>query len=410
MKTLLAKTALWIIWIALAVVGALGVVERFVHGHDAAAYGSYIVWGLWVSAYIYFIGLSAGAFLLSSLIYVFGVRQLERVGKISLFVAIITLFMALVSILFDLGRMERFYRVFTAPSFTSMMAWMVWLYAGYFLLLLVEMWFALRPDLARWATETGWRGFIGRTLALSKKPLTPVQLENDRGWLRWLGTFGIPLAVAFHGGVGALFGTVSARAYWHAPLVPILFLTGALVSGGALMAFVVATFWPNRDAGWREAVSYLGQAVLVLLVFDLLLEWAEFSIPMWYRVRHEFELLKQVMFGEFWWVFWIVHILLGSAIPLALLIFARYRPWAVGLAGMLIAVSFMAVRLNIVIPGLIAPNLRELQTAFIHPRLAFQYVPSFFEWQVTFAMIALGIAIFFLGCKLLPLREERRAT
>ena len=61
------KTILWILWIIGAALGGAGVFNRFATGHHDANYGSYIVWGLWVSAYIYYIGLSAGAFLLSSL-------------------------------------------------------------------------------------------------------------------------------------------------------------------------------------------------------------------------------------------------------------------------------------------------------------------------------------------------------
>src|SRR3990172_7039088 len=155
-------------WLVLAVVGLDGLVERLLHGHHQAAYGSYVVWGLWVSAYIYFIGLSAGSFLLSSLIYVFGVQKLERIGRLSLFVAIITLLMALLSIWFDLGRMERFYRVFTDPNFGSMMAWMVWLYTAYTLLMLAELWCAMRADLAQWTTQSGWRRAVGSILAWSR--------------------------------------------------------------------------------------------------------------------------------------------------------------------------------------------------------------------------------------------------
>lgn len=115
------------LWAVLAVFGGVGIVERVLHGHALAGYGSYIPWGMWVSAYIFFIGLSAGAFLLSSLVYVFGMHKLERIAKLALFVAIITLGMALVTIWFDLGHFERFFYVFLRPQFHSMMAWMVWL-------------------------------------------------------------------------------------------------------------------------------------------------------------------------------------------------------------------------------------------------------------------------------------------
>lgn len=402
----IGKLVLVIGWIILVFLGGAGIVERVLHGHHSAAYGSYVVWGLWVSAYIYFIGLSAGAFLLSSLIYVFGVTRLERIGKLSLFVAVITLFMALISIWLDLGRMERFYRVFTSPNFGSMMTWMVWLYTLYFILLLIELWLVLRPELAAIVHEKSMRGLLARLLAFAQGPLSSVQQIQGRSLLKKCAIAGVPLAILFHGGVGALFGTVSARPFWHNSIAPILFLTGALVSGGGLMTFVMAAFWPNRDSLHRQIVSLLGRVVLGLLLLDIMLEWAEFSIPMWYGVGHEYFLLSRVLFGEFWYVFWVFHIGLGTVVPAILLIGKKDSPWAVGLAGLLIAITFMAVRLNIVIPGLIEPQLQGLQTAFVDKRLVFAYVPSFFEWQVTFGIAAVGIAIFYLGFHWLPLTSS----
>jgi molybdopterin-containing oxidoreductase family membrane subunit len=402
------KLVVGLLWIALAIFGGLGVLTRFLQGHEPAAYGSYVVWGLWVSSYIYFIGLSAGAFLLSSLVYVFGVKQLEPAGKISLFVAGVTLLMALLTIFFDLGRMWRFYRVFTSPNFRSMMAWMVWLYTAYFLLVLAELWVAMRPDLARQQQASGARGTFARMLARSRGPLTPAEDADGRQWLKVLGGFGIPLAIAFHGGVGSLFATVSAHAYWNTPLMPILFLTGALVSGGGLLAFVVAAFWPQRDRVFHSMLAYLGRVVVALLVLDLVLEWAEFSIPMWYGVGPERNLMMYILFGPFWYVFWGVHLFAGSAIPLYLLLRRGREPWAVGSAGLLVALTFLAVRLNMVIPALIDPNLSELQNAFYDTRLRFTYIPSLFEWQLIAGMVALGIALFYLGQRYLPLMQRER--
>jgi molybdopterin-containing oxidoreductase family membrane subunit len=404
-----SKIIIGIIWLIAFIVGGIGVVQRLVYGHHSAAYGSYVTWGLWVAAYIYFIGLSAGAFLLSSLIYVFGVRKLEKIGKMSLFVALVTLFMALLSIWFDLGHMERFYYVFIRPNFHSMMAWMVWLYTAYFLLLLVEMWFVMRADLAKWSGLKGLRGVLGRVLIFGKTELSPESMNRDRKYLKVLGSIGVPLAVAFHGGVGALFGTVVARPYWHTPIYPILFLTGALVSGGALMTAAVAFFWPLKDQEWKNIVVSLGKVVLMLLFFDLILEWAEFSIPMWYGVGPEYELMRKVLFGKFWWVFWIVHFLLGSVIPIFLLVKWPKEPVKIGIAGSLIAITFMAARLNIVIPGLIEPQLKGLEKAFIDPRLRFEYMPSLFEWQVVLFIVALGFALFYIGYRLLPITETKEA-
>lgn len=414
------KTGKWILvlaWLGLLIWGIVGVFQRFLGGHELANYGSYIPWGLWVSGYIYFIGLSAGAFLLSALIYVFRMDRLERLGKMSLFVAVITLFMALITIFFDLGHEWRFYKVFTSPEFSSMMTWMVWLYAAYFILILAELWWILRCDLDQLAKKEGPFSGLYRFLSLGWRcPDEEEALEqchvDSMKWVRRLSIIGIPLAVAFHGGVGALFASVSAKGVWHLPIYPILFLTGALLSGGALILFITAVF---PDVGGtresrKEMLSLLGKIVLGLLCLDLLLEWSEFSIPLWYAIGPETSALTEIFAGEFWYVFWVFHIGLGALIPIVLLAWKPASRWASGLAGGLIAVTFLAVRLNMVIPALVEPELPGLAEAFQHPRLALEYVPSAFEWSIVAFVVALGIGLFFLGKRLLPLEKPAYAT
>ncbi|MCH7903553.1 MAG: polysulfide reductase NrfD [Armatimonadetes bacterium] len=365
------KAAIWpkIMWLVLFIIGSIAVVQRFTQGHLLTNYGSYVPWGLWVSAYMWLVGLSAGAFLFSSLHYVFGVERLERVSKFALLTALVTLICALVAILFDLGQMWRFYRIFTSPNFSSMMTWMVWLYTAYAILLVSELYLVL------------------------KKP-------NEKRKIRIIASVGLPLAVAFSGGAGALFSTVAARPTWHSPMMPILFLTGALVSGGGLLLLIVGLYGKIEAETRRKIAMYIAKLVAGFLIFDLLLEWAEFSIPMWYGVGHEFEALRMVLFGQFWWVFWVVHLLIGSLIPLYILLRSKSTK-ALAFAGSLIAVTFMAVRLNIVIPAFMTPELEGLQNSFTGDRLQFAYVPSLHEWQVLLFIVCAGFAMFYVGSRVL---------
>lgn len=399
-----------LVWVVALGFGLAGVFLRITTGHELAGYGSYIPWGLWVAAYVYFIGLSAGAFLISALVYVFGYRPLERIGKLSLFTALVTLFMALLTIWFDIGHMERFWEVYVYGNRVSMMAWMVWLYTAYFILIIAENWFALRSDLSRMAFEGGLRGFVGRLLTFGRPDVSRDAADRDRATLRVLGTIGVPLAVAFHGGVGALFGVLAARPFWNASIFPIAFIVGALASGGALLTAVVAFFWPDRGTrAHRDLVSYLGRMVLGLLAAYLLLEWAEFSIGLYSDIPSESEPYVQILTGPYWWVFWFVHILAGAGIPLALLLLRpRSTAW-VGAGAALVAVTFIAVRLNVVIPGLIVPELEGLDQAFVDRRLSFEYFPSALEWLVLVFVVSVGVGLFYVGSKLLPLaaREEQ---
>ena len=391
------------VWAALFVWGGIAMYQNVTVGNQLTNLTSYVPWGLWVASYIYFIGLSAGAFLLSSLVYGFGIKRLEPIGKFSLYTAIVTLIMALLTIWSDIGKPFRATEIFTRPQFHSMMTWMVWLYSAYFILLVVELIFAFRTS-ALPGSGARSRGFAASLLGM-KENQSPKELSRDKNILRILAIIGIPLAVTFHGGVGALFATVAAQDIWHNPLVPILFLLGALASGGALLTGLAAFFWPRRDVESRDLIKYLGTIVLALLLSYALLEWSEYSIPLWYGVGdvREIQSLNALLFGQYWYVFWIFHVLLGLAVPIILLFFMRERPKVVGFATILAAVMFMAVRLNMVIPAYVEPQLAGLPTAYLGSRLSFTYLPNLFEWQLLAFVVALGVGLLYLGYRFLPL-------
>lgn len=406
MKGNFLKPLFWAAGIVLFLLGIPGWYDRFVHGHLNANYGSLVPWGLWVAAYIYFIGLSAGAFLISSLVYVFNFKQYEKVGRVALFTAIVTLFLALLSIWADLGHMWRFWHVYVYPNFRSPMAWMIWLYTGYFLLVATELWFLLRRDLILGSQGTGWKARVYRVLKLGASDLSDAAAARDRRVVRVLATIGVPLAVMFHGGVGALFGVVAARPAWHSGLFPILFLLSALASGGALLTVIAAIF----QDGWRrnrDTVIALGRLVLFLLVLDVLFQFSEILIAYAGGVPGHTSSLDLILRGQYWWVFWIWQLGLGTLIPIILLASrTRTDPRFVSLAGLLIAAGFIGVRLNIVIPGLATEEIKGLTDAIASSRISTDYFPTVTEWLLTAGVVGLGLLLFGLGEMLLPKEEK----
>ncbi|GIW33175.1 NrfD/PsrC family molybdoenzyme membrane anchor subunit [Meiothermus sp.] len=355
----MSRTVGWILFAILALVGVVGVFLRFTSSRDLAAYGSYIPWGLWVATYIFFAGLSAGAFVVAVLGHVFGVERLRPIAPLALAIALACLGAALVTVWFDLGHMERVFNVFLRPHFSSMMAWMVWLYTAY----------AIATVLVLYGL---WRGLPS---------LTRIALM-----------VGTPLVVFYPGAAGALFGTVVAQSLWHSPVFPILFLFGGVLSGIALVTFATV-FFSRKDKDYADRVWLLGRIMLGLLLMYLLIEWAEYSIPMWYQVGHEFEALMGVLFGPYWFVFWIFHLLLGMIIPILLLALSPRNPLAVGIAGLLASSMFLSVRLNLVIPSQVQPQLEGLVNAYRDRRLSYTYLPTLFEWSVVAFSVALAIAI-----------------
>ncbi|MBI4552829.1 MAG: polysulfide reductase NrfD [Candidatus Latescibacteria bacterium] len=400
------KRLFWISGAVLFAAGFVGWYDRLTHGHLNANYGSVVTWGLWVAAYIYFIGLSAGSFLISSLVYVFNVKRFEQIGRLAVFTAVVTLLLALFSIWADLGHMFRAWHVMVYPNFKSPMAWMIWLYSAYFLLLVVELWFLLRRDLVAGADAPGIKGIVYRLLSLGTRDISEATVARDRRVVRVLATIGVPVAIMFHGGVGALFGVVAARPLWHSGMYPILFLLSALVSGGALLTVIAAIF----QDGWhenRDTVLALGRMVLGLLLLDVLFQVSEMLVGFYGEIPAHIESLKLVIKGPFWWVFWGWQVVIGTLIPVLLLALPTRRdPRWVTLAGFLIAAGFLGVRLNIVIPGLAAEEIPGFSEAFASARMTTNYFPSLTEWLLTFGVVGLGLLLFGLGELLLPREQE----
>ena len=403
MSDRMLKRLFWAAGGVLLLVGLVGWYTRLAHGLEPTNFGSIVTWGLWVGVYIYFIGLSAGSFLISSLVYVFNVKRFEPIGRTALFTAVVTLFMALLVTWADIGHMERAWEVYAYPNFRSPMAWMLFLYTAYFILILAELWLVVRRDLVVGAREGGFRGGLYRVLSFGSKADSDQSAARDRRVVRVLGTIGVPVAVLFHGGVGALFGVVAARPGWNSGLFPIMFLLSALTSGGALLLFVGAVF----QDGWhhnRETIVALGSLVLALLVVDVILQGAEILVAAYGSVPGHVEPLKLIVSGPYWWVFWFWQLGIGIIVPIVLLASRRTRTNArwVSLAGLLIAIGFIGVRLNIVIPVMATEEVKGLGRAIASHRISTSYFPSLTEWLLAAGVFGIGFLLFGLGETFMP--------
>jgi len=405
------------LWLVLGIgvlalaLGIVGMVDRLRFGLLHVGYGSPVPWALWVVFYIYFIGLSAGAFLISSLVYVFRMKQFEPVGRIAVFTALIALIAALLFIWMDLGRMERFLEVFYRPHFGSPLAWIVWLYTAYLLLLLAEAWLLMRRSFAHGATNPGLKGKLYRILALGTKD-DPSKAAGDLRIVRVLGSIGVPLAIAFHGGTGTVFAVTVARAYWYTGLFPLLFLVSALASGGALLTAVAAFVVRNGYAKHKETVLALGRLLLGLILLEVLMEVAEFLVSLYGTAPSHFIPIHEQLFGPNWWIFWILGLGFAVGLPaLVLVSVGRRSPLAVGLAALVSTIGFIGIRWNIVLPGFAVAELPGIERAFIEPHLNYiaRYVPTTMEWLVSAFAIGIALILFAIGFGLLPLEAEAHA-
>ena len=362
----------WAVAIVMLGIGAIGLYWRLVYGHLLANYGELIVWGLWVAMYIFFVGLSAGAFMVSSLYYAFGQERFRPVARLGLLISLIAMPLGLISIWFDLGHMWRFFELYTRPSFTSLMSVEVWLYTAFLIVLVWMIWLEYRGK------------------------------EKKTKTLKILSAVGLVLVILFEGAGGALYGVAAARPAWHGGLFPLLFILSAFTVGVAGVASVYVFFSSDKD---EEAVFWLGKLLLALVVIETLFLFAEYSVALYSSVPSEVAPLIAILVGPYWYVFWIGQVGLGIVLPLIVLLWKRTRrsPLWVGIAGLGVVIATFAMRLNIVIPPLALPELNGLIEAVPgNPRMSMQYFPSAMEWFLAIGIIGFGMALFALGYALFP--------
>lgn len=361
------------------VVGAWGFYDRLVNGHQNAAYGSYVVWGLWVAMYLFFAGIAAGAFMLATLDLLFHIEIFKGTGKTALWIGLISLGGALLSIWLDLGHMFRIWKVYLQGNLNSVMAQMVWGYTLFGLLLLASLYLAIRD------------------------PQSKV--------LRALMIVGLPLSLFISGAVGALLGVEASRLFWHVGLLPVQFPVFSLASGAAALLAAIGLFGSDKDPHREQQLWVLSIVTVVLAIVKLYFLWADFSQSIYGNVPQNVQAVNAVMFGQYAWAFWGLQILLGTLVPIVVLVqpqLAKHNSWA-GWMGVLVLIGFAVARANIVFPALTVPELEALTRAFTGPRLQFEYFPSVMEWAVTMGIVGLVVLAFLIGTDRLPLRAKEVA-
>ena len=368
------RSILWYAFlILLMVAGTVAVFIRAKEGIIVTNLTSTTPWGTWVAFYIYFVGMSAGAFLLSTLIYVFGMEQYEKIGKDALLVAILSMVLAMVFILLDLGHMERFWHALWYMNWTSVLAYEVRFYVLYVALLLSELYFARRIDLIKTSVVNNRKGKIAKFLSFGSKDTSEASKRHDHKMLKVLGTMGIPIAIlGVHGGTGALFAVVKARPFLNSALFPVIFVVSALVSGTALLiAFYVIRNKVSGNSIDQAMVKGLAGLLSFFLLIDVGLEFYEFFIGAYGLEHEELATLKTMIMSDFSWSFWAVQMVIGVVVPLYLIFSKRTKESVKALtaAAIMVAIGILGVRFNIVLPALIVPVMTGLPEGYYYPTL-----------------------------------------
>ncbi len=203
-------------------------VEGFMYPNEVE-----LQWSVLIVLYPFLTGLVAGAFILASLERVFQVQAVKPTYRLALLTALAFLLVAPLPLQLHLGHPERSFEMYLTPHASSAMAMFGFVYLWYLLAVLVtEIWLDYRKDIVVLSqTSTGLKRWIYRALTLGSTNISERALHLDErvGWA--ITVIGIPSAFLLHGYVGFIFGSVKANPWWSSPLMPVVFIFSAMVSG-----------------------------------------------------------------------------------------------------------------------------------------------------------------------------------
>lgn len=370
-----SRSYFWLVAILaiLALAGLASFAISYIEGHQVFGSNNLIPWGMPIVLTIYLIGLSAGSLILSSLTYVFGREEYKPIARMAVFLAIVLIFGAMISIAVDLGRPEKFWRLFMffyLNNMSSMFAINGILYGGYFVISLVYL------------------GFI---------------LANQLRFTRIMGTIAVGWAVLVHMGTGAIFGFVAAREAWYTPLRPLEFLTAALTSGLALLIVVVLVTLKlsGRDVR-KETIISLGRMLSLFIIILLVLITVDKLTHLYAPAR---EATLFLLTGHFSWIFWGLQIGMGAIIPLLILFNPRLSKTVLGvsLAAASVVIGIFFERYFLVIPGAAYPMpLYPGKIEGVWGAVgSFSITPA--EMMLSVGIVAMLVLLFVLGLKFLDI-------
>ena len=330
-------------------------VEGFMYPNEVG-----LQWSVLIVLYPFITGLVAGAFILASLERVFRVEAVKPTYRLALLTALAFLLVAPLPLQLHLGHPERSPEMYFTPHSTSAMAMFGYVYLWYLMAVLVlEIWLDYRRDIVLFSQSapklTRW---IYKLMTLGSNNIGPRSLAIDErvGWIVTL--IGIPSAFLLHGYVGFIFGSIKANPWWSSPLMPVVFIFSAMVSGiaGVMLLYMVITKLRKQTIDMR-CVDTIAMYLFYIFIIDFSLEMLDL-IHRVYEADESFRSLNFLVHTQLYIPHIVIQIFLGTLTPIVLLgitqvmklrEIVRKRIYVV--AGCLTMIGIFAMRWNVVIGG-----------------------------------------------------------
>ncbi len=330
-----------------------------------------VPWGVLIAAYVFFVVTSTGLCIVSSVGHVFGFKNFNPIAKRAVFMSIGTIVAGFLVIAFEI---ENSWRMpvgnVIGANPTSNIWWMGTLYGAYLFFMMIEF-VMLQKNLHKVATAFGLAGLLTGIVA--------------------------------HSNLGAVFGLLNGREFWHGPYMPIYFITSAAMSG--CVAIIFFTYIAYKFNGWEmgedmkkslESVAKMGALMMAIIIFFT--SWKMIT-GVTGQPPGKYEAMQTLLSGGYALNFWVGEVLLGMVIPFAIILAVKGRNmnalFIASLAGM-IGIFFM--RYDLVIVGQLVPAYHGMGLVD-YPELL-TYVPSLHENLVVLGGMAFCGLLFFMGERL----------
>lgn len=403
------NTKIWIGCLLIVIFwGLYCYIQQLRAGLGVTAMRNYVSWGLYISTFVFFIGISHSGTLVSAILRITKQewrRPITRSAELLTFVSL--LFGGIMPII-DLGRPDRILNLATYGRIQSPLMWDIVSICTYFVGSSVFLFLPMIPDMA---------------LCRDRLTICNTRFQKFRKWLYtfmalgWKGTKSqwhrleksmtimtiiiIPVAVSVHTVVSYIFA-MTLRPGWNSTVFGPYFVAGALYSGSA---GVIIGMWVFRKLYHlekyitRRHFDLMGRIVLALTLIYAYLNLNEYWIPAYKMATAEGHLLTDLFSGSYSTVFWILQF--GTVLlPIIILSFPKgRRPLMILITCIIIVAGAWVKRYIIVVPTLLHPFMPIQEV----PGDWSSYFPNYIELSITAACLAGIFLVITLFSKFFPM-------
>ena len=408
-RSMTQSTKTFYIWIGflstVALWGLYAYIVQLRSGLIVTGMRDQIFWGLYITNFVFFIGISHAGTLISAILRVTDAGWRRPVTRLAEGITVVALCIGAPMVIIDLGRPDRMFNLFIHPRIQSPILWDVLSVGTYLTGCLLYLYIPMIPDLAILAgrPDVGpLRRRFYKVLSIGWKD-TPAQWRVLERSISVMAIAIIPLAISVHTVVSWIF-SMTLRPGWNSSIFGPYFVVGAIYSGAAAVVFSMYVLRRIfRLEAYLEPKQFRNLGYLVLS-FSML--YLYFNVNEYLTTGYKFEgsekaLLESLFSGNYSTLFWTGQ-LVTVAIPMLLMMAVlgvkslhRFLIPGVALASFLVIIGAWIKRYLIVVPTLASPFL--LQGG------APQYQPTWVEWSISAAAVAVFLLLYSLFAKLFPI-------